>query len=324
MTGTGTLEDPYVILNVDDLYSMTSIGAYYRLDTDIDFNNTPYAQSFVPIPFKGLQLDGNGHTISNIYSFFPTTNANVFHTWAKSQAPVDQFICNLNMKNIYIHGKVINFFGWPGPYPPTEGSLNLSNCVIAMKCTPTAVQEFINSGSTDYMCLFGGKRKVLNFTDCTLAVDADLHVISPVFNRATFSRSQVKLNIRVFTPDAAADITKTLMFSTVFSDSYCFGNISYPPMDSKENYLNFCSKSQISNSYFVMDFSGYEKLVLLDSNVSNTCFYDKDIAGDVLFEERISGSSEPTPSGRLFALETEKCKSLSYLKSIGFLCEEGS
>ena len=64
MTGSGTAENPYIIMNADDLYSMSTTGnneTYFSLGADIDFNDTDYAENFTPISLNCKKFDGNGH-----------------------------------------------------------------------------------------------------------------------------------------------------------------------------------------------------------------------------------------------------------------------
>ena len=69
MTGSGTAENPYIIMNADDLYSMSTTGSnetYFSLGADIDFNETDYAENFTPINLNCKKFDGNGHVIRNV------------------------------------------------------------------------------------------------------------------------------------------------------------------------------------------------------------------------------------------------------------------
>jgi len=71
MTGSGTLTDPYIIWDVDDLQAMENdLTAYYELANDIDASATSGWNGdagFVPISDFIGELDGKDHTISNLY-----------------------------------------------------------------------------------------------------------------------------------------------------------------------------------------------------------------------------------------------------------------
>jgi len=76
MLGSGTLGDPYIIQDVNDLQDMNlDLAAHYVLGNDIDASETLTwndGEGFVPIgnfvdgPFTG-SIDGAGYTISNLY-----------------------------------------------------------------------------------------------------------------------------------------------------------------------------------------------------------------------------------------------------------------
>ncbi len=75
MTGSGTLLDPYVIWDVNDLQDMDlDLTAYYELGQDIDALATVgwnLGAGFIPIGVGGVgftgQLDGKGFTISDLF-----------------------------------------------------------------------------------------------------------------------------------------------------------------------------------------------------------------------------------------------------------------
>jgi len=77
MTGSGTLLDPYIIYDVDDLQAVEDdLAAYYELANDIDASETitwNAGAGFLPIgstdPFDGFtgHLDGKGHTIDSLF-----------------------------------------------------------------------------------------------------------------------------------------------------------------------------------------------------------------------------------------------------------------
>ena len=71
--GSGTEADPYIVTTPAQLQEMNNdLDAYYKLGNDIDLSSLGTSTSDTSLigsasaPFKG-SLDGNGHTISNIY-----------------------------------------------------------------------------------------------------------------------------------------------------------------------------------------------------------------------------------------------------------------
>lgn len=86
MTGSGTLLDPYIIYDVDDLQAMENdLTAYYELANDIDASTTvgwngglgfdPVGDSITK--FDG-ELDGKGYTISDLFINRPAVQVGLF------------------------------------------------------------------------------------------------------------------------------------------------------------------------------------------------------------------------------------------------------
>lgn len=77
--GSGTKEAPYQIKNANQLKSITkALNAHFVLTADITLNEDANGSGWDPIgkqenPFTGT-LDGQGHTIKNIWMKRPTTN----------------------------------------------------------------------------------------------------------------------------------------------------------------------------------------------------------------------------------------------------------
>ena len=66
LLGSGTIDDPYLITNIDDLGIVWSRpDASYRLESDIDLTGTTWNSSVVP-GFTG-NFDGNGYLIRNLH-----------------------------------------------------------------------------------------------------------------------------------------------------------------------------------------------------------------------------------------------------------------
>ena len=115
MTGTGTQADPYIITSVADLYSMETLGGaavYFELGADIDFNGTPYAENFSPIPLKCLSFDGKGHSITNIFVSDSSSNSNLFTVPFQDSQTIT--FKDLTLSNISLTGRNITFFSYSG------------------------------------------------------------------------------------------------------------------------------------------------------------------------------------------------------------------
>jgi len=80
MTGSGTLADPYIIWDVNDLQDINlDLAAYYELGQDIDASATVgwhAGAGFIPINGGGFtgHFDGKGYTISGLFINRPATD----------------------------------------------------------------------------------------------------------------------------------------------------------------------------------------------------------------------------------------------------------
>ncbi len=110
--GLGTMESPYLIESLDNLYYVSIYtnnylnGKYFKQTEDIDAQNTQTfynGAGFYPIggfsePFQGF-YDGQGHTIDNLYI---NRNSAYIGLFGKAQGAE---ISNLNLKNINFSGE---------------------------------------------------------------------------------------------------------------------------------------------------------------------------------------------------------------------------
>ncbi len=83
LTGTGTVDDPYVIMTEQQLYNIrNNMSAYYVLGRNITLSNYQTGTGFTPIgnsdtPFTG-NINGNGHKIINLFINNPSDNIGLF------------------------------------------------------------------------------------------------------------------------------------------------------------------------------------------------------------------------------------------------------
>ena len=67
MTGTGTVSDPYIITSWADMEAVSDATACYMLGCDLDANDRNNGV-WSALTLRALHIDGNGKSISNIYS----------------------------------------------------------------------------------------------------------------------------------------------------------------------------------------------------------------------------------------------------------------
>lgn len=114
MKGKGTKEHPYQITNVYQLQSIRkALNAHYILSNNISAEETKYWEhNFIPIginkPFTG-SLNGNGHTISNIF-----INQNENRTGLFSVIDNEGLVHDLHMDSMIIYGysDIGGIVGW--------------------------------------------------------------------------------------------------------------------------------------------------------------------------------------------------------------------
>ena len=76
-SGSGTEDDPYIILNADQFYSIrnfTGTGVFFSLLTDIDLSDYSYGSGWNPITSFSGTLNGNGHKVTGLYINKSTTD----------------------------------------------------------------------------------------------------------------------------------------------------------------------------------------------------------------------------------------------------------
>ncbi len=118
LEGTGTVEDPYLLHDADELHAMRlAPTAHYRLADDIDLSATVAwdgGRGWTPIgpssaPFKG-SLDGAGFSIRNLHVSRPTQNEVGLFAYTQGA-----HIHDLTLENVSVYGQnnVGSLVGWP-------------------------------------------------------------------------------------------------------------------------------------------------------------------------------------------------------------------
>lgn len=186
-SGSGTENDPYLILNPIQLNQMRNFlnqdGVYFKLMADIDLTDfledeNP-TQGWQPVgtssaPFKGI-LDGNGHTVSGLR--ISRSNNDYVGLWGYTHSAI---IKNFTIKGINIHGKD-NTGGLIGygynttittcsVHGSVNGNSNVGSCVGAgEKLVLTNITSWTNVDGGDYTGgIIGQTTKGINVSDCII------------------------------------------------------------------------------------------------------------------------------------------------------------
>lgn len=134
MQGTGTNTDPYLIETWDDFFDMsndTSTEVHYALVNDLDGND--YNGGIFPInKTVHANLDGNGHTIRNIY------NMDGSGTWAYYlMTPIHY---NGTWKNLTFENVLTNVSFWGYNQPNATRYHFFENVKFSGKCNTLSYQ----------------------------------------------------------------------------------------------------------------------------------------------------------------------------------------
>jgi hypothetical protein len=171
MTGSGTLTDPFIIYDVNDLQNMQLVPlAYYELGNDIDASATigwDGGRGFKPITQEGYDnpsgdfydFDGKGHKITSLYERRDDSDTGLFSNllWT-------------NIKNLEL--KDVDFAGAPGWYNTggiaalIEGNCSISGCKVSGTIRGADNSGFVGGivGSTSYPA------SAITISDCEVDV----------------------------------------------------------------------------------------------------------------------------------------------------------
>lgn len=150
--GAGTEEDPWQVESFEHILHMGSKrpdGIYFKLTTDLDFNNYNDGIFNSTIGFSYLVFDGDGHTIKNIQNFEEIADDNLRD---KGLFEVTEAtIKNTHFESIYCATKGV-FKHW------TDNNLDglMENCTMSVRCK--------------HFTYYYGTRDCFVFKKCTISI----------------------------------------------------------------------------------------------------------------------------------------------------------
>lgn len=312
MTGSGTAENPYIIMNIDDLYSMSATGnneTYFSLGADIDFNDTEYAENFVPISLNCKKFDGNGHVIRNVnYSLMEAT-ASMF-TVSGTDETSEITIENLKIENIRLSGTSVFLFG----NSAGKCNISLTHCTFVLNDITTI--STLTATETNKFCLMHDKNIKIIADYCTFAVKVSYAKTYAFLSWDSISHTQVSIEIDFTNGSSSGNAYNAMCSASNVSDSYFFVKIRNK--NSKTNIDVSSSACVFNHSYFI--FQEIKNIAYIDwyGNIASTCFYDKELLNQV--SETSAVKCDTAYVSNVHALTTQQCKDAVYLRSIGFNC----
>ena len=288
-------------------------SAYFRLDADIDFNETPYAENFSPIPLKCAELDGNGHTIRNIHYTNQAGCASVFTVYSYNEALWSMVVKNLKMENVYLSGATTYFLYSASDFE--DCPITFSNCTIACSFRPSTL--LVNNGYS-YKGFMSDGNRYIQAEYCTFVVDAENAGPHPLFNRGSLVSCHIKVNFDIL--DTAETLyNRDAFFRSVnMTDVAILGKIRCRTDREASDWL-FSADGTHSNVYQAVEYENIDE-ALWNSAIATSCFYDSELKGDRVTIRNSTANANYYPQN-IYGLTTAQCRDAEYLRSIGFLCE---
>lgn len=313
MQGTGTQENPYIIMDADDLYSMETTGSnesYFSLGADIDFNSTQYAENFVPIPLVCRKFMGNGHVIRNISYSITDKNASIFTVSGGTDVNYIT-VEGIRTENVRLAGKKSFIFGSSG------GKCNVAILHCTFVVNDMSTLDSVNSSSADNFCLMHDNNIKFSADYCTFVMKAHFSKMHATFLGDTISHSQISLEISTGSVMSTGSSYNAMCSNSSISDSYFFMKVIC--LNAKDADFDFSSNESIFNRTYAVfqEVSGFDTIYWY-GNIRSVCFYDKEVLTKTTSNPVLKASAGY--ASNLYHLETAKCKDPVYLRSIGFEC----
>ncbi len=319
MTGTGTLENPYVVMNADDLYSMGETGGdgiYFSLGTDIDLSHTKYAEKFEPIPLKCLKFSGNGHMIRNVSYNIPDGSSNMFiimNDNENSTVTVD----NLVLENIRLIGSDVFLFA---SQESRKYNLSLEYCSFTVNEAVYTTDAKNTEGTRN--CLIHDTNISMNTDYCTFSVQVDFTKTHPLFSGDVIRHTQIRAELSTVDYSPVDDDYNSILSGITASDSYMLWSIERRNSSVTTSFNMSSSDCFFSRFYVVCEVISGVASIYWRGKIGTPCFYDSEVLKKHISNVKIeTGSSANSVNTKnLLSLTTAQCKDANYLCSVGFEC----
>ncbi len=321
MNGAGTLENPYIIMNSDDLYSMSETGGddvYFSLGTDIDLSFTKYGEKFEPIPLKCLKLSGNGHMIRNVNFNLPGGSASMFtimNDTENSTVTVD----NLVLENIRLIGNDVFLFS---SKDGKKYNLSLEYCSFTLNEVVYASEAENTDGTRN--CLIHDTNISVDTDYCTFSAQVDFIKMHALFSGDTIRHTQIRAELSTINFPMTDDAYDAILSGVTISDSYMLWSMKRRGGGATVNFTMSSSDCNFSRFYTICEPFSSISTIYWRGQIGTPCFYDSEVLTKHLPKAKFesSGSSTNANSKNILALTTAQCKDVNYLRSVGFDCLE--
>lgn len=305
MTGSGTVSDPYMVMNIEDLYaidSKSSALSYIKLGADIDFSGTEYAENFKTIMFKCRSFDGDGHAIRGIYVSDPTGAFIMFDNRSSNRTAYPTEIRNLTIEAEII-ANTIKIFDYNYIF---TADYQITNCCFVFNLT---------EGGVNNEAMLNDSLIELNFKYSTLIINTDLHAAHKLMTGGSFTGCQVRSNTVLRSSDSS--VTENALWHNVAAaDTGFFGSVELRYGGEAPGSVLWAYGGNHGNAYQVIEYKNISE-ALWNATVSTVCFYDSEKTGNAEVKNTVSEEQNLLIHG----LTTEQCTNAEYLRSIGYVCE---
>lgn len=248
MIGTGTQEDLYIVDNIQDFRTACGISkAYIEITSDIDCNDDPeVSQGWKRINVSCSRINGNGHTIRNIYTAPEGSSTAAFYIVERTAE-----INNLDFRNI-MHNFNNEFFGASNS---TYGKLNYCN-----------FSGIINHNH--HYCAFAGGR--ISANNCTFNFKINSESSSGYsFSSLEMYNCEVETEVKAVKYNTSYPLTAYSMIN-----SYVKGSIRFQ-QPAQRGYIT--NSAALSYSALKLVNMGTDNIKFSNVKPSVVCFYDSDV-----------------------------------------------
>ncbi|MDE7138331.1 MAG: hypothetical protein K2O29_07745 [Ruminococcus sp.] len=319
MNGAGTPENPYVIMNADELYSMSETGGdevCFSLGADIDLSLTKYADKFEPIPIKCLKFSGNGYMIRNVNFNLPNGSANMFtimNDTENSTVTVD----NLVLENIRLIGSDVFLFASDDS---KKYNLSLEYCSFTLNEIVYASEAKNTDGTRN--CLIHDTNISVDTDYCTFSAQVDFTKTHALFSGDTIRHTQIRAELSTISFSVTDDAYNAILSGVTISDSYMLWSMKRRGSSTTVNLAMSSSDCNFSRFYTVCEPFSSISTIYWRGHIGTPCFYDSEVLKKHLpnakFESGVSSTN--ANSKNILELTTAQCKDVNYLRSVGFDC----
>lgn len=280
MTGSGTVSDPYIIYDVNDLEAVDDdLDAYYELANNIDATIRSETVGFRPIgqdsPHFTGHFDGRGFTISNLFINRPTEDKVGLFGWTVGGTIQNVIIIDADITGDIDVGGLV---GW------ARTATTITNCSVAGAIEGSwdvgGIVGYLQHGGTMSECRSSGT--VISTTDIKLAAIAGGLVGAA--DGLTISCCYSTANVSAVSSMIGGLIGITFS-TTVVTNCYARGNVTSSAEDYVGGLVGWVMEATdtIDNCYSTGVPTGEGEyiggLIGLNSGTITDCFWDTETSG---------------------------------------------